>query len=77
MEHPLRTYRTGRDLSLEALAADFGLTKSQLSRIERGCPTSPETALKIWQRTGVKVGPLVNASDRDIRAVERVLAKAA
>lgn len=77
MEHPLRTYRAGRALSLEALAAEFGLTKSQLSRIERGGPTSPETALKIWQKTGVKVGPLAKATDRDIRAVERVLASAA
>lgn len=77
MDNPLRQYRLDRKLSLEALAAEFGLTKSQLSRIERNAPTSPDTALLIWRKTGVKVGPLARASDSDIRAVERVLASAA
>lgn len=64
-------------MSLEALSSEFGLTKSQLSRIECGKPTSAETALLIWRKTGIKVGPIAKASDRDIRAVERVLASAA
>ena len=77
MDSPLRRYRLERKMSLEALSSEFGLTKSQLSRIERDKPTSAETALVIWQKTGIKVGPIAKASDRDIRAVERVLASAA
>jgi len=77
MDSPLRQYRLERKLSLEALSVEFGLTKSQLSRIERNKPTSAETALLIWQKTGIKVGPIANATTRDIRAVERVLASAA
>lgn len=76
MVTPLRQYRTDRNLSLGEMAAQFGLTKSQLSRIERGTQTSLETALLIEKKTGIKVGPLANASTRDIRAVERVLSGA-
>ncbi len=73
MQSPLRQYRTEKGLSLEALAPEFGISKYQLSRIECGYPTSLETALLIERKTGVKVGPLANASTRDIKAIGRVL----
>lgn len=72
MENPLRAYRRARKLTLADLAPKFGLTISQLSRIERNEPTSLETALTIRRETGVAIGPLANASNRDINAVERV-----
>lgn len=73
MQTSLRQYRTSRKLSLEAMAPEFGISKYQLSRIETGAPTSIETALLIQKKTGIKVGPLANASTRDIKAIERVL----
>jgi len=69
----LRERRKAMNLTLEALAEKLGITAGQLSRIERGKATSLDTALAIKRLTGVKVGPLADVSERDLRAVERVL----
>ncbi|MFB7948535.1 helix-turn-helix domain-containing protein [Kitasatospora phosalacinea] len=55
----LRALRTQNRLSLEALAAQAGVTKSYLSKVERGLSEpSISTALKLAQALGVEVGRL-------------------
>ncbi|BAJ31795.1 MULTISPECIES: XRE family transcriptional regulator [Kitasatospora] len=55
----LRALRTQNRLSLEALAAQVGVTKSYLSKVERGLSEpSISTALKIAEALGVEVGRL-------------------
>lgn len=73
MESPLRKYRKDRKLTLAQQAEKFGMTAGQLSRIERDNSTSLETALAIEKLTGIKVGPLVGVSSRDLKAVARVV----
>jgi transcriptional regulator with XRE-family HTH domain len=58
MDSPLRRYRLGRKLSLEALSSEFGLTKSQLSRIEREGTNSLPRALEIAEATKIPVESL-------------------
>jgi transcriptional regulator with XRE-family HTH domain len=55
----LRAVRRQRGLTLEALAAQTGLTKSYLSKVERGCSTpSIAVALKVAKALNVDVGRL-------------------
>jgi transcriptional regulator with XRE-family HTH domain len=55
----LRAVRKQRGLTLEALAAQTGLTKSYLSKIERRCSTpSIAVALKVAKALDVDVGRL-------------------
>ncbi len=60
LPHRLRTIRRQRALSLEALAEQTGLTKSYLSKLERGL-SSPSigTVLKIAQAYGMGTGQLL------------------
>lgn len=55
----LRAVRMQRGLTLEALARQTGLTKSYLSKVERGCSTpSIAVALKVAKALDVDVGRL-------------------
>lgn len=59
----LRTVRKQRGLTLEQLADQTGLTKSYLSKIERGHSTpSIAVALKVARALGVDVGRLFSDS---------------
>ncbi|MER7756461.1 XRE family transcriptional regulator [Kitasatospora sp. NPDC097643] len=59
MASRLRVLRTQNRLSLEALAAQVGVTKSYLSKVERGISDpSISTALKLAHALGVDVGRL-------------------
>ncbi|MEU9080228.1 helix-turn-helix domain-containing protein [Kitasatospora sp. NPDC004745] len=59
MASRLRALRTQNRLSLEALAAQVGVTKSYLSKVERGISDpSISTALKLANALGVDVGRL-------------------
>lgn len=69
----LRTVRTQRGLTLDAVAEKTGLTKSYLSKIERGRSVpSIAVALKISQALGVDVSLLFSDPTADNRvAVSR------
>ncbi|AAS03374.1 helix-turn-helix domain-containing protein [Mycobacterium avium] len=69
----LRPVRRQRGLTLEALAAQTGLTKSYLSKIERGQSTpSIAVALKVARALDVDVGRLFSdETAREKIAVER------
>jgi len=53
MEHPLRTYRRLRDITLEQLAAEAGLSKSHLSEIETGKRPGARTIDILAKKTGL------------------------
>jgi len=53
----LSDYRKSLGLTLEALAARVGISKSFLCEIEQGSSCSLQTALKIEQATGGAVRP--------------------
>jgi transcriptional regulator with XRE-family HTH domain len=60
LPHRLRTVRRQRALSLEALAEQTGLTKSYLSKLERGLSSpSIATVLKIAEAYGMGTGQLL------------------
>ncbi|AOY96515.1 DNA-binding protein [Cupriavidus sp. USMAA2-4] len=60
LPHRLRTLRRQRGLSLEALAEQTGLTRSYLSKLERGLSSpSIATVLKIAQAYGMGTGHLL------------------
>lgn len=69
----LRTHRRRAGLTLESLAASTGLTKSYLSKIERGLSTpSIAVALKIAEVLGTDVEQLFsNQSDASALVVDR------
>ncbi len=74
----LRAVRTQRGLTLEALAEQTGLTKSYLSKIERGQSTpSIAVALKVAKALDVDVGRLFSDGEaREKIAVDRAPAGA-
>lgn len=58
-EHPLRRYRTAKDISLETLAKRVGSTKASLSRIEtRLQMPSPALARVLQKVTGIPLWEL-------------------
>jgi transcriptional regulator with XRE-family HTH domain len=59
----LRTLRTARELSLEAIAGKSGLTKGFLSLIERGLKApSISSLLRLSHAYGISVGALLDGS---------------
>lgn len=70
---------------LQAWLDDTGTTKAEFARrvecsdvhIHRICNddprVSPDLAVRIFKETGVRIGPLRNASESDAQAVARVL----
>ena len=66
LPHRLRALRRQHNLSLDQLAQRTGLTKSYLSKVERGLSEpSISTVLKLAQAYDVGVAHLVGASDDD------------
>jgi transcriptional regulator with XRE-family HTH domain len=64
--------------SKAALGRRVGVSGEHIARIAKGEPSvSLALALAIHRETGVKVGHLADASDRDIKAVARVLGERA
>ena len=64
LPHRLRTLRRQQALSLEQLAQRTGLTKSYLSKLERGLSEpSISTVLRLAEAYGVGVSQLVGADD--------------
>lgn len=54
-EHPLRSYRLAKGVTLESLAAKAGCSGASLSRIEKGSQApSIELAKTLEQLTGVR-----------------------
>lgn len=53
MEHPLRTYRRERDITLDQLAKEAGLSKSHLSEIETGKRPGSKTIELLCAKTGL------------------------
>lgn len=54
MDHPIRQFRTEKDMSLAALAEKVGRTKTQLSRWETGQRRIPaELVPKLSTLTGI------------------------
>jgi transcriptional regulator with XRE-family HTH domain len=59
----LRTLRTARELSLEAIAGKSGLTKGFLSLVERGLKApSISSLLRLSHAYGISVGALLDGS---------------
>lgn len=55
MEHPIRTFRTERNMSLAALAVQLGRTKTAVSRWETGSRRIPaEIVPRLSEITGIK-----------------------
>ncbi len=69
----LRSHRRRAGLTLEALAEDTGLTKSYLSKVERGISTpSIAVALKIARALDADVSQLFSDTpDNSVMAIER------
>lgn len=68
----LRLMRRQRAMTLDELAATTGLTKSYLSKIERGLSVpSIATALKLARAFGVQVGQLFGDSGAELVCVVR------
>ncbi|MGH8816256.1 MAG: helix-turn-helix domain-containing protein, partial [Achromobacter pestifer] len=64
LPHRLRTLRRQQSLSLEQLAQRTGLTKSYLSKLERGLSEpSISTVLRLAEAYGVGVSQLVGTDD--------------
>ncbi|MGE8637499.1 MAG: helix-turn-helix domain-containing protein, partial [Achromobacter sp.] len=64
LPHRLRTLRRQQTLSLEQLAQRTGLTKSYLSKLERGLSEpSISTVLRLAEAYGVGVSQLVGTDD--------------
>ena len=60
-EHPLKVWRDHRGLTLQALAAQIGVTRSYLSQIEsRKKKGSMETVRKLAEALGVEIEDLVD-----------------
>ena len=59
MDHPLRTYRQDRKLSLDALAKLVGTSKATLWRVERGVD---RPSVDLIQRLIVATGGAVDAN---------------
>ena len=58
-QHPLREYRTARELSCADLAKLLGMPESTLRSYENGTRTVPaETAVEIEKRIGIPRGQI-------------------
>jgi transcriptional regulator with XRE-family HTH domain len=64
LRNPLRVWRLDHDLSLEEMAGLTGLSKSMLSRAERGerC-LAPLTKVKVARRLGVPLRDLFEVEE--------------
>ena len=61
------------DLTPTLLARLCGISVPYASQILSGARELPrELAVRIYRETGHKLGPLVGASERDIKALERI-----
>lgn len=60
------------------LARRLGCSKSYLNHVLSGRKAlGPRLAIRIFEATGEKLGPLEGASTRDIKALQRIEARAA
>lgn len=53
MEHPLKSYRRERDITLDQLSAETGLSKSHLSEIEGGKRPGSKSIDVLARHTGL------------------------
>lgn len=53
MEHPLKSYRRERDITLEQLSRETGLSKSHLSEIEGGKRPGSKSIAVLSDKTGL------------------------
>lgn len=71
MEHPLRTYRVARNLSIDALAAKVGASKSTISRVETGDQRpSFDLLQRLLKETGISADDFLAFDPRPAPASE-------
>lgn len=68
MEHPLRTYRRERDITLDQLAKEAGLSKSHLSEIETGKLPGSKTIALLCAKTGLSPSVFFATPDAPVHA---------
>jgi len=73
-ENPLQTWLDANDVSKAAFARRMECSDVHIHRICNDDPrVSPDLAVRIFRETGVRIGPLRNATEDDAEAVARVL----
>ena len=73
-----RQWRKDRKLNQIAAAKLLGLTQPALSRLEADeSAASLMHALRIFDKTGVRIGPLVDATEPDIDSLRKFLSEGA
>lgn len=76
-KNPLQAWLDQHEESKAAFARRMDCSDVHIHRICTDDPrVSPELAVRIFKETGVRIGPLRNASEDDAEAVARVLAPA-
>jgi plasmid maintenance system antidote protein VapI len=76
MEHTayadLKAYVEATSRKHTEIAADLGCDPSMVSHVVAGNkPLSRRMAIKLFRERGVRIGPLVNATDEEIDTLER------
>ncbi len=70
----LKSWREKNEVSQEALAKLLGVRQPTISRIEADEGRAPlGISLRIFDATGVRIGPLNNATKRDIAVLRRAV----
>lgn len=74
----LSDYLREQDLPIATVAKEIGCSRSYLTHVAAHRKTlSRRLAIAIWRSRKVKLDPIANASDAEIRAIERFEASAA
>lgn len=73
----LSEWREARNINQTVFAKKLGTSQPHVSDIERGvAQPSDVLALKIFDETGIKLGPLKRLSNPDIAVVRRLVSQA-
>ncbi len=73
-EMTLSAYLASAKMSKQELGRRVGCSGEHIGRIVKGDPrVSPALALRIFDETGIRVGPLQGCSNTEIAVVRRVL----
>lgn len=73
----LSTYLEANDIPIATVAKEIGCSRSYLTHVAaHRKPLSRRLAIAIWRSRKVKLDPIANVSDADIRTLERVEAAA-
>lgn len=73
----LQEYLSANNQTPSAFARVVGVNRSYIHRVLKGeQPLSRKVALTVWRNCEIKIGPLSDISDADVRALARIEAQA-